>query len=68
MQAKRAFARRSTAAVGGVFAAVLLLAGCGGSNDAPDGAVETTEGEDTSSDTFNLVKEDDEWRICDLGF
>lgn len=40
MQTKRRLARRATTAIGGAFAAALLLAACGGSNDTPEGAVE----------------------------
>jgi hypothetical protein len=40
MQTKRRFAHRVTAAVGGTFAAALLLTACGASNDTPEGAVE----------------------------
>ena len=40
MQTKRNLARRATTAIGGAFAAALILAACGGSNDTPDGAVE----------------------------
>lgn len=40
MQTKRRLARRATAAIGGTFAAALVLAACGASNDTPEGAVE----------------------------
>ncbi len=30
--------------------------------------VEMTEDGETSSETMDLVKEDDEWRICNMGF
>lgn len=40
MQTKRRLPRRATAAIGGTFAAALLLAACGASNDTPEGAVE----------------------------
>lgn len=54
---KRRPARRATAVLGGTFAALLVLAACGGS-DSPEGAVENFL-DNGVEDVFNAVAEGD---------